>query len=69
MTKSIVAVTFLIAAALVSTASPQAPGPQVVSPEVTPDRRIILRLLAPAAQQVVANGERSRSTVSNRPSW
>ena len=57
MTKSIVTVTLLAAAAQVSIASAQAPRPQVVSPEVTSDRRIILRLYAPAAQQVVANGE------------
>ena len=57
MKKSIATVAALTAAAQVSIASAQAPRPQVVSPEVTPDRRIILRLYAPAAQQVVANGE------------
>ena len=57
MTKSIVAATVLAAAVQVSPASAQGPRPQVVSPEVTADRRIILRLYAPAAQQVVAAGE------------
>ena len=57
MKKSIATVAALTAAAQVSIAAAQAPRPQVVSPEVTPDRRIILRLYAPAAQQVVANGE------------
>ena len=57
MTRSIVTVTLLTAAAQVSIASAQAPRPQVVSPEVTSDRRIILRLSAPTAQQVVASGE------------
>ena len=57
MKKSIATMAALTAAAQVSIASAQAPRPQVVSPEVTPDRRIILRLYAPAAQQVVANGE------------
>ena len=32
-------------------------GPQVTSPEVTADRRIILRLLAPNAKSVTASGE------------
>jgi enterochelin esterase-like enzyme len=32
-------------------------GPQVVSPEVSADRKITLRLLAPNAKSVVANGE------------
>ena len=57
MTKSIVSATFLAAAVQASIASAQGPRPQVVSPEVTADRRIILRLFAPAAQQVVAAGE------------
>ncbi len=57
MTKSIVTATLLVAAAHVSLASAQSPRPQVVSPEVTSDRRIVLRLYAPAAQQVVAAGE------------
>ena len=57
MKKSLATVAALTAAAQVSIASAQAPRPQVVSPEVTADRRIILRLYAPAAQQVVANGE------------
>jgi enterochelin esterase family protein len=57
MTKSIVTATFLAAAAQVSVASAQGQRPQVVSPEVTSDRRVILRLHAPAAQQVVAAGE------------
>ena len=57
MTKSIVTMTLLTAAAQVSIASAQTPRPQVVSPEVTSDRRIILRLYAPTAQQVVASGE------------
>ena len=57
MTKSIVTATFLAAAVQASIASAQGPRPQVVSPEVTADRRIILRLFAPAAQQVVAAGE------------
>ena len=57
MTKSIVAVTLLTAAAQVSIASAQAARPPVVSPEVTSDRRIILRLYAPSATQVVASGE------------
>ena len=35
----------------------QGPRPAVVSPEVTADRRIILRLYAPSAQQVTAAGE------------
>ena len=49
--------TFFTAVAQVSIASAQAPRPQVVSPEVTSDRRIIVRLYAPTAQQVVASGE------------
>ena len=58
MKKSIAAAaTALAAAAQVSLAVAQTPRPQVVSPEVTADRRIILRLYAPGAQQVVANGE------------
>lgn len=57
MTKSIVTATLLAAAAQVSVASAQGQRPQVVSPEVTSDRRVILRLHAPAAQQVVAAGE------------
>ena len=36
-----------------SAVSAQPPRPTVVSPEVTADRRIILRLHAPSAQQVV----------------
>lgn len=32
-------------------------GPQVVSPEVTADRRLILRFVAPNAQQVTVSGE------------
>ncbi len=56
MTKSIATATLLVAAAQ-AIASAQAPRPQVVSPDVTSDRRIILRLHAPAAQQVVAAGE------------
>ena len=43
----------LFAAAL--TAQPPAP-PRVVSPEVHPDRRVTLRLRAPNAQEVIANG-------------
>ena len=57
MTKSIVNATLLVAAAHLSLASAQSPRPQIVSPEVTSDRRIVLRLYAPAAQQVVAAGE------------
>jgi hypothetical protein len=32
-------------------------GPAIVSPEVTSDRRIILRFLAPKAQQITVSGE------------
>ena len=42
---------------LPATGLAQAPRPAVLSPEVTSDRRIILRLYAPSAQQVVAAGE------------
>ena len=71
MKKSIAAVAALTAAAQVCIASAQAPRAQVVSPEVTADRRIILRIYAPSAQQVVANGEldgkpHPRSTTSSR---
>jgi enterochelin esterase-like enzyme len=41
----------------VSSAYAQPAAPQVVSPEVTADRRIILRLLAPNAKSVTAAGE------------
>jgi len=36
-------------------AQPPQPGPQVVSPEVTDDKRIVLRVLAPQAQAVRLN--------------
>jgi enterochelin esterase-like enzyme len=38
-------------------ASAQAPPPNFVSPEISPDRTITLRYFAPNAKQVVANGE------------
>jgi enterochelin esterase-like enzyme len=57
MTKPIVTATLLLAALQPLNALAQSPRPPVVSPEVTADRRIILRVYAPAAQQVVAAGE------------
>ena len=57
MTKPIVTATFLLAALQPTTALAQNARPQFVSPEVTADRRITLRLYAPSAQQVVAAGE------------
>jgi enterochelin esterase-like enzyme len=57
MTKPIVTATFLLAALDPMTTLAQNARPQVVSPEVTADRRITLRLYAPSAQQVVAAGE------------
>src|SRR5687768_11430713 len=58
MTKPFLAATLFAAAALnASAVAAQQPRPTFVSPEVTADRRIILRLHAPSAQQVVAAGE------------
>ena len=49
---------FALLVATASTASArQAGGPQFVSPEVTADRRVILRVLAPNAKSVTAGGE------------
>src|SRR5678815_1424089 len=47
----------LIVIGVAASATAQAPpqGPQVVSPEVTADRRIVLRVLAPQAQTVKLN--------------
>jgi enterochelin esterase family protein len=47
----------VIAVCMAASAAAQAPpqGPQVVSPEVTSDRRIVLRVLAPQAQAVRLN--------------
>jgi enterochelin esterase family protein len=47
----------LVAVGMAASAAAQAPpqGPQVVSPEVTADRRIVLRVLAPQAQAVRLN--------------
>jgi enterochelin esterase family protein len=47
----------LIAIGVAASAAAQAPpqGPQVVSPEVTSDRRIVLRIVAPQAQAVRLN--------------
>jgi enterochelin esterase family protein len=47
----------LIVSCAAASAAAQAPpqGPQVVSPEVTSDRRIVLRILAPQAQAVRLN--------------
>jgi enterochelin esterase-like enzyme len=57
MTKSFVAATLVAAAMQSSLAIAQTPRPSVVSPEVSADRRITLRVHAPSAQQVVAAGE------------
>jgi enterochelin esterase family protein len=45
-----------LAVAVMATASP-APGPVVISPEIVPNRAIILRYLAPDARQVTVSGE------------
>ena len=47
----------LVAVSIAASAAAQAPpqGPQVVSPEVSADRRIVLRILAPQAQAVRLN--------------
>ena len=48
---------WLVAVSIAASAAAQAPtqGPQVVSPEVSADRRIVLRILAPQAQAVRLN--------------
>ena len=53
----LLSVSLLIAIGVAVSAAAQAPpqGPQVVSPEVTADRRIVLRVLAPQAQIVRLN--------------
>ena len=47
----------LLVAVSIASVGAQAPpqGPQVVSPEVTTERRIVLRILAPQAQAVRLN--------------
>ena len=57
MQKSIVTAILVAAAVQAAPSLAQAPRPNVVSPEVSADRRITLRLYAPSAQQVVAAGE------------
>src|SRR6185503_8006641 len=53
----LVTASLLIVIGVAASAAAQAPpqGPQVVSPEVTADRRIVLRVLAPQAQAVRLN--------------
>jgi enterochelin esterase-like enzyme len=53
----LVSASLLIVIGVAASAAAQAPpqGPQVVSPEVTVDRRIVLRVLAPQAQSVRLN--------------
>jgi len=53
----LVTASLLIVIGVAASATAQAPpqGPQVVSPEVTADRRIVLRVLAPQAQSVRLN--------------
>jgi enterochelin esterase-like enzyme len=53
----LVTASLLIVIGVAASAAAQAPpqGPQVVSPEVTDDRRIVLRVLAPQAQMVRLN--------------
>jgi enterochelin esterase family protein len=55
--ESISVPTLLVAVCTAASAAAQAPpqGPQVVSPEVTADRRIVFRILAPQAQAVRLN--------------
>ena len=43
---------FVVCAAALAVAQAPAPGPQVVSPDVMPDRQIVFRILAPQAQAV-----------------
>lgn len=53
----LVSASLLIVIGVAVSAAAQTPpqGPQVVSPEVTADRRIVLRVLAPQAQTVRLN--------------